>query len=239
MPAGGVALLAHDEVLSFEEIAGVVAAAAGMGITKVRLTGGEPLVRKGIADLVSMIAPIDGITDLGLTTNGILLADHAQELADAGLGRINVSVDSMNPHRYKEMTRGGDIEDVIAGIDAAQKAGLLPVKLNCVVGEYSTDSDIASVREFGMQRGFQVRAIRMMDFKSGSFSVVEGGSGGDCVNCNRLRLSSDGNIRPCLFSDISLDVRKLGASKAIREAVIKKPQCGGPCEHDWMHGIGG
>lgn len=123
MPESGVTLLGHDEVLSFEEIVEVVKAAAQMGITKVRLTGGEPLVRKGIVDLVSMISAIEGISDLGLTTNGILLADFAQELADGGLGRINVSVDSMIPHRYKEMTRGGDIEDVIRQYHASSYAG--------------------------------------------------------------------------------------------------------------------
>jgi cyclic pyranopterin phosphate synthase len=239
MPEGGVALLGHDDILSLEEIAGVVKAAAGMGITKVRLTGGEPLVRRGIVDLVEMIASVDGITDFGLTTNGILLADYADELAAAGLGRINVSIDTMDAMRYEKMTRGGDIGRVIDGIDAAERAGLLPIKINCVVGEFSTDEDVASVKAFGSERGFEVRTIRMMDFKSGSFSVVDGGSGGDCANCNRLRLSSEGGIRPCLFSDKSFSVRKLGIKKALREAVLLKPECGGPCEHDWMHGIGG
>jgi cyclic pyranopterin phosphate synthase len=239
MPEGGVALLGHDEILSLEEIYEVVSAAAAMGVTKVRLTGGEPLVRRGIVDLVKLIAGIDGVQDFGLTTNGILLADYADELAAAGLGRINVSIDTLSPLRFKDMTRGGDIDKVFAGIDAAEKAGLLPIKLNCVVGEFSNEEDTAAVKAFGVERGFDVRTIRMMDFKSGSFSVVEGGSGGDCENCNRLRLSSDGHIRPCLFSDKSFSVRKLGADKALREAIKEKPECGGPCEHNWMHGIGG
>ena len=239
MPSDGVKLLGHGDILSFEEIAEVVRCAVGLGVRKVRLTGGEPLVRRGIVGLVEMISQVGGIEDFGLTTNGILLADHAKGLAAAGLGRVNVSVDTFDAGRYEAITRGGDIGQVIGGIEAAERFGLGPVKINCVVGDFSTDGDIESVRRFGEERGLEVRMIRLMDFEKGSFSVVEGGSGGDCGRCNRLRLSSDGKIRPCLFSDISLSVRKLGAEKAIREAVALKPECGGPCEHDWMHGIGG
>ena len=239
MPESGVVLLTHDQILSLEEISEVVKTAVDMGVTKVRLTGGEPLVRKGIVDLVKMIAKIEGIKDFGLTTNGILLEDYAKPLADAGLERVNVSLDTLDPRRFKELTRGGDIKKVLKGLKAAERASLTPIKLNCVVGKYSTGRDVASVRAFGKERGFQVRTIRMMDFASGSFSVVEGGSGGDCENCNRLRLSSNGKIRPCLFSDKSFSVRKLGAVEAIRRAVIEKPESGGPCKHDWMHGIGG
>lgn len=239
MPSDGVKLLTHEDILSFEEIADVVRYAVALGIRKVRLTGGEPLVRRGIVGLVAMISKIGGVEDFGLTTNGILLADYAGPLADAGLDRVNVSVDTLDADRYEAVTRGGDISQVIRGIEAAVTAGLGPVKLNCVVGDFSTAEDVASVRNFGADRGLEVRTIRLMDFEKGSFSVVEGGSGGDCKRCNRLRLSSDGKIRPCLFSDISLSVRALGIEKAIRQAVRLKPECGGPCEHNWMHGIGG
>ena len=239
MPSRGFTLLRHEDILSFEEIAEVVRCAVGLGVRKVRLTGGEPLVRRGIVGLVEMISQIGGIEDFGLTTNGVLLADYAKPLADAGLGRVNVSVDSFDADRYEAITRGGDIRQVVRGIKAALDAGLGPVKLNCVVGDFSTEADVESVRRFGEEYGLEVRTIVMMDFEKGSFSVVEGGSGGDCGRCNRLRLSSDGKIRPCLFSDISLSVRELGIEKAIREAVALKPECGGPCEHDWMHGIGG
>lgn len=239
MPSDGFKLLRHEDILSFEEIVDVVSCGVGLGVRKVRLTGGEPLVRHGIVDLVGMVAQIGGIEDFGLTTNGILLADYAKALADAGLDRVNVSVDTFDADRYEAVTRGGDVGQVVRGIEAALVAGLGPVKLNCVVGDFSTEADVESVRRFGAEHGLAVRTIRLMDFEKGSFSVVEGGSGGDCERCNRLRLSSDGKIRPCLFSDISLSVRKLGAEKAIREAVLLKPECGGPCEHNWMHGIGG
>ena len=239
MPEEGVKLLSHDDILSLEEIRDIVRTAVEMGITKVRLTGGEPLVRKGITDLVAMLASIKGITDLALTTNGILLSDYAGKLARAGLNRVNVSIDTMDPWRFRKITRGGDIEKVKKGIKAAQNAGLSPIKLNCVIGKFSTDADAESVKVFGAENGFQVRTIRLMDFAAGKFSVVEGGSGGDCPHCTRLRLTSDGRIRPCLFSDKTYSIRTLGPKEAIQQAVKNKPEFGGPCDHNWMHGIGG
>ena len=237
MPAGGVHMLRHEDILSFEEIAEVTRRAAERGVTKVRLTGGEPLTRRDIVTLVEMLAAVDGIADLAMTTNGILLGRFAEDLARAGLGRVNVSLDTTDPARYAEITRGGDVAAVLEGIDAARRAGLTPVKLNCVVGP--CNGDIELVRRYGRASGMQVRAIRLMDFEAGHFSVVEGGSGGDCPRCNRLRLSSDGRVRPCLFSDISFAVREHGPAEAIRRAVEAKPRAGGPCSHNWMHGIGG
>ena len=237
MPAGGVTMLPHEDVLTFEEIAAVARCAVDMGAAKVRLTGGEPLVRRDIITLVEMLGAIDGITDLAMTTNGVLLGRCAEDLARAGLHRVNVSLDTTDPAHYAELTRGGDVATALAGIDAARRAGLTPIKLNCVVGP--CNGDVELVREYGRENGCEVRAIRLMDFEAGHFSVVEGGSGGDCPRCNRLRLSSDGQLRPCLFSDISFDVRELGPAEAIRQAVQAKPQAGGPCSHNWMHGIGG
>ena len=251
MPEAGVKLLRHEDILSFEEIEEVIRAAVDMGVTKVRLTGGEPLVRRGIVRLVEAIGRIEGILDFGMTTNGALLASYAQGLAGAGLHRVNISIDTTDPRRYRELTRGGDVARVLAGINAAHAVGLAPVKLNCVVAaddsavndEY--DEDAESVRELGRATGSEVRFIRTMDFEAGRFSVVEGfgamdnPSGGDCPRCNRLRLSSDGMIRPCLFSDASFSVRELGAVGALRLAVAEKPRAGGPCAHNWMHGIGG
>ena len=239
MPSGGVTLLRHDDILSYEEIVEVVRAAVSMGVRHVRLTGGEPLTRRDIVDLVSMVAAIDGIDDLSMTTNGTYLAEYAAALAAAGLRRINVSLDTLDPERFAEITRGGDVSAVLAGIDAAGAAGLAPIKLNCVVGEFTDEEDVAGVQAFGRQRGSEVRLIRHMHFARGDFTVVEGGSGGDCPRCNRLRLSSDGHVRPCLFSDVACSVRELGAAEALRRATEAKPPAGGPCEHNWMHGIGG
>jgi len=239
MPVEGLKLLRHEDILSFEEIVEVIRAAVDLGISKVRLTGGEPLVRRSIVELVRAIAAIDGIEDFGMTTNGTLLAAYAQPLADAGLHRVNISLDTTDPDRYREITRGGEIAQVFSGIEAAKKARLTPIKLNCVVGKHYPKADAESVKDFGLSTGLEVRNIHLMDFEAGRFSVVEGGSGGDCKRCNRLRLSSEGAIRPCLFSDISFSVRELGAVEALRRAVIEKPEAGGVCKHNWMHGIGG
>ena len=239
MPADGVEMLNHDDILSYEEIVEVVGVAVGMGVRHVRLTGGEPLTRRDIVELVRMIAAIGGIDDLSMTTNGILLPQYAPALVAAGLGRVNVSLDTLDPQRFAEITRGGDVAAVLAGIDAAEAAGLAPIKLNCVVGEFSVDGDVEAIQEFGRRRDFEVRLIRHMHFATGEFTVVEGGAGGDCPRCNRLRLASDGHVRPCLFSDAAFNVRELGAAEALRRAAEAKPATGGPCEHNWMHRIGG
>lgn len=239
MPAEGVPLLAHDEILRFEEIVEAVRAAVGLGINKVRITGGEPLVRRGVVDLVRMLAAIDGAEDLAMSTNGTLLAEHADALAAAGLRRVNISLDALDPQRYAGITRGGDVRQVLAGIEAARRAGLEPIKLNCVVTDSSDEPDARAVADFARREGLAVRFIRRMNFAEGRFTVVEGGSGGDCPRCNRLRLSSDGLVRPCLFSDLGFSVRELGPEEAIRRAVAAKPEHGQACTHDWIRGIGG
>ena len=226
MPEKGVPLIRHEDVLSYEEIAGVARTAVTMGVAKVRLTGGEPLVRRGIETLVAMLARIEGIRDLAMTTNGALLAGFAGPLAEAGLHRVNVSLDALHPERYAAITRDGDVHRVLAGIEAALAAGLNPVKLNCVVKDSPEEPDARDVARYAGELGIEVRFIRRMTLSSGDFSVVIGGAGGDCPRCNRLRLSSDGMVRPCLFSDLAFSVRELGAREAIRRAVEAKPESG-------------
>ncbi len=138
MPAEGIVLMKHSDILSFEEIMQVVDAALMLGVDKIRLTGGEPLVRKGIVKLIEMIASRPGIQDLGMTTNGQLLEQFAQPLKDAGLHRINVSLDTLNPDKYRQITRGGEIDNVLKGIDSAVKSGLSPVKIKCVISKSSS-----------------------------------------------------------------------------------------------------
>ncbi|HUU02678.1 MAG TPA: radical SAM protein [Myxococcota bacterium] len=239
MPEEGVRHVPSEKILTFEEIREVAGAAAAMGVTKIRLTGGEPLVRRGIVDLVGMLADIPGVTDLAMSTNATRLAEYAADLAAAGLMRVNVSLDSLRPEVFKNITRGGDLDSVLAGIDAAELAGLSPIKLNCVVQRSSDEPDAHELAAFGRERGFEVRFIRVMNFARGEFYVVEGGSGGDCPRCNRLRLSSDGLVHPCLFSDLAFSVRELGAAEALRRAVDMKPQAGGPCTHNWIRAVGG
>ena len=239
MPADGVPLLSHDDILSFEEIAEVTKTAVSMGVFKIRLTGGEPLVRRGVPALVRMLKDIPGVRDLAMTTNGILLGEFAQRLADAGLMRVNISLDTLRPERYAEITRGGDVRQVLAGIAAAQTAGLSPVKLNCVVSESPEEPDAREVGEFGRQQDLEVRYIKQMDSATGKFSVVVGGVGGDCPHCNRIRLSANGLVRPCLFADIGFSVRELGPEEALRRSVLHKPEAGGPCSHNWIRATGG
>ncbi|MCA1756751.1 MAG: GTP 3',8-cyclase MoaA [Bacteroidales bacterium] len=239
MPEEGVKLISHTEILSFEEITEFVRVAVSMGIDKVRLTGGEPLVRKGITGLVSMISSIEGIRDLSMTTNGILLKKYARELAAAGLRRVNISLDTLDPAKYHYITRGGNLRDVLEGIDAAVDAGLTPVKINCVVKVSSGEQDAVAVERYGREKGLDVRFIRQMDLEGGEFSIVEGGEGGNCAACNRLRLTSNGRVRPCLFNDIEYDVRELGAGKALKLAVDNKPACGSSNITGRFYNIGG
>lgn len=239
MPEEGVSLLKHEDILTFDEIAAFTREAVTMGITKVRITGGEPLVRKNVTTLVAMIAAIDGITDLSMTTNGTRLAEFAGGLAKAGLMRVNVSLDTVDPEKYRFVTRGGDVNEVLQGIRAAQEAGLTPVKINCVIKSTPDEVDARAVAEYSMKNGLEVRFIRQMDLASGSFSVVHGGSGGNCAKCNRLRLTPEGMVKPCLFSDIGFSIRELGAREAIMSALGNKPQAGTSNSSNGFYNIGG
>ena len=239
MPPEGIKLLSHDDILSFYEIVAVVKTAVLLGISKIRITGGEPLVRKGIVDLVREIAAIEGIKDLAMTTNGILLEKFAADLKNAGLMRINVSLDTLDPDEYFKITRGGNINDVFKGLEAAQKIGFDPIKLNAVIFNQNDIEKKNKLKEFAKKNGYQIRFISQMDLRSGKFSIVEGVSGGDCASCNRLRLTADGFIKPCLFSDIAFSVIKLGAEKAIISAISNKPEKGIVCFNNNFYNIGG
>jgi len=239
MPEEGVRFLSHDEILSYEEIRDVVEIAVPLGINKIRITGGEPLVRKGIVDLVEMIASIKGIKDLAMTTNGILLSEFAKPLAKSGLNRINISLDTIDPIKFSLMTRGGDLDKVVRGIEAAKEAGLNPVKINCVVKSFDDKEEAKLIKQFCDKNQLQLRLISQMDLNSGVFEIVEGGAGGDCANCNRLRLTSNGMMKPCLFSDIQYSVRDLGAQKAIELALGAKPLKGTINPSNCFYNIGG
>jgi len=226
MPAEGIRLLRHEDILNFDEITEVSRIAVEMGVSKIRLTGGEPLVRRGILDLVKMIALIPGVEDLSMTTNGILLDKFAVPLKDAGLQRINVSLDTLDKAKYKKITRRGNIANVLEGLKQAKAAGLDPIKINCVTGNLTDENDALMVKRYCDENGFQVRYIRQMDLASGEFYVVEGGDGGNCSICNRLRLTSNGMVKPCLFNATGYNVRQLGAREALLKAVDNKPHCG-------------
>ncbi|MBN1340707.1 MAG: GTP 3',8-cyclase MoaA [Bacteroidales bacterium] len=239
MPEEGIRLLPHDEILSFEEIFRVAETAVAMGVDKIRITGGEPLVRKNITDLVSMLAGLPGVNDLSMTTNGIYLEQYAEALAAAGLYRVNISLDSMDPERYRLITRTGDIHDVLKGIDAALHAGLTPVKINCVIKKSPLEKDARDVAAFCLEKGLEIRYIMEMNLKTGSFSKVIGGEGGDCAFCNRLRLTANGKVKPCLFSDLEYDVRTMGIREALTAALENKPKHGSANKTNAFCNIGG
>jgi cyclic pyranopterin phosphate synthase len=162
MPPEGVPLVGHDDVLRFEEMAALVRAVRGrFGLAKVRLTGGEPLIRRGIVDLVARLAA-EGPADLAMTTCGQRLADLAPALRQAGLRRVNVSLDSLDPGTYRALTRGGDLGEVLAGIGAARRARLDPVKLNMVVLRGVNDGEVVRVARWGLERGCEVRFLEVM-----------------------------------------------------------------------------
>ncbi|MBN1820912.1 MAG: radical SAM protein [Prolixibacteraceae bacterium] len=225
MPEGGIPLLDHQDILSFEEIVEFTRFAVKKGISKVRLTGGEPLVRKGIVGLVNQLAYIDGIEDLSMTTNGILLNRFAAELKEAGLNRINISLDTIDTDNYCKATRTGNLSDVLKGIEAAQSAGLEPIKVNCVLMGQS-DEEINKLKAFCSERNLPLRFIHQMNLKTGEFSKVRGGDGGNCAICNRIRLLPNGDVKPCLFSDLAFNIRELGIEEAFNMAIDEKPRAG-------------
>ena len=239
MPEQGVDLIRHRDILTFEEIAEVVRHGAGHGVEKVRITGGEPLVRKGIVDLVRMIAGIPGVKDLSMTTNGALLDRFARPLAEAGLMRVNISLDTLNAQQYRKITRVGELADVLKGVSAAREAGLDPIKVNCVIKDSPMEEDAREVAGFCAKHGLQVRFIKEMDLEKGVFSKVIGGDGGNCIQCNRLRLTADGKLKPCLFSDLAYDVRELGIEGAYDKALGNKPKAGGANTVNRFSNIGG
>jgi len=239
MPEEGIQLMNHCDILSFEEIGEVARVAVSLGIDKFRITGGEPLVRRDIVMLIAQLASIPGVRDLSITTNGIYLENLAQPLKDAGLNRVNISLDTLNPEKFRQLTRGGDIHAVLRGITAARDAGLMPIKINCVVFKSSKEQDAMEVKEFGRLNNLDVRFIQQMNLESGEFSVVEGGNGGNCSQCNRLRLTANGMVKPCLFDEQEFSVRELGAENALMGALNCKPLNGCFNSKGSFYNIGG
>lgn len=239
MPAEGTIPMQHSEILSFEEICEFVREVIPLGITKVRLTGGEPTVRKGIVRLVSMLSQIDGITDLAMTTNGILLSELAIPLRAAGLNRLNISLDTINADRYRTTTRIGNISRVLKGIEVAKKTGFENIKINSVRFKEMPAEENDALIHFCKTNNLELRFINQMNLKTGEFSVVEGGEGGNCSICNRIRLTANGYIKPCLFSDQEYSIREMGIREAVYQAIGNKPLTGTVSKTNEFYTIGG
>ena len=262
--------LKHEDILSYEEIETLVSVAADMGINKVRLTGGEPLMRPHFTTLVRMIAGIEGIDDISLTTNGILLARYAEELKEAGLNRVNISLDTLKPDRFKRITGHDRLKDVFAGIEAANRIGLKPIKINMVPLKNINDDEVTDFARKTIDEDWNVRYIEFMPIGtpngdiSGMVSTneikekiqslgelepytgLEGngparyyqfvGAKGTigfitpmtehfCHTCNRLRVTSDGNLRPCLLAREEINIKKAlrsGAGTDELKEIIQK-----------------
>src|SRR5947209_5144708 len=157
-----VVFMDRGELLTFEEITRFVRVAAPLGVDKLRLTGGEPLMRRHLERLVAMLAAVPGIKDIGLTTNGLLLAEQARALRDAGLGRINVSLDTLDAERFRQVSRRDGLDKVLAGIAAAKAAGFDPVKVNAVIIRDLTDADVVPLAVFAREQGLEMRYIEYM-----------------------------------------------------------------------------
>ncbi len=277
MPPEGVRLTPHEEILSYEEIYVIVQGAAELGINKVRLTGGEPLVRLGLPQLIKMLTQIEAIDDIALTTNGILLSDYAAELKSAGLRRVNVSLDTLKPDKFNFITRlGSNLGNVLEGIEIAKSVGLNPIKINMVVMAGINDDELLDFATKTIREGWHVRFLELMPFTGNSTAVPlfvpvsemrkrlellgklepclpSAGNGPAkyfrfpqangtigfitpvsehfCFQCNRLRLTSDGKLRPCLLAENEIDLRQplrngvssAGLKQLIQEAVANKP----------------
>ncbi len=241
MPAGGVQEKAQNQIVSYEQISELVAAAAGLGITKIRLTGGEPLVRKGIDGLVAMLRGIPGIAELTLTTNGILLPVFAPALKQAGLDRVNVSLDTLDAERYRSLTRGGSLDAALRGIDAALEAGLAPIKVNMVVIPGENDDEVPAMQEYCRRHGLTLQRIRHYSLADHASTrvAIPAERPTPCEQCNRLRLTADGKLKPCLFSDLEIPVDWSDPAASLRRAVSCKPRSGERCTARGNWQIGG
>jgi cyclic pyranopterin phosphate synthase len=243
MPPEGIELKEHRDMLSYEQIALVVEAAVGLGIARVRLTGGEPLVRKGLDSLVRILREIEGLEEISMTTNGALLdSATALRLKEAGLDRLNISLDTLDPERYRKMTRGGDIAEVLRGIGAAKEAGFEGTKVNMVVSKPDPGDDLARMRSFCAREGLVLQTINRFSLSrrsGGTESPHDFDRPLPCEKCNRLRLTADGYLKPCLFSDIEVRVDFGDLEGSIRKAVEAKPTEGTSCTERSMRQIGG
>ncbi len=238
MPAEGVPFVPHERILSLERIAQVVQAAASLGFDKVRLTGGEPLVRKGLPALVSMIAAVSGIKTIAMTTNATLLAPVASDLARRGLSSVNISLDTLDPDRYAVITRGGSVHDAIAGIQAARAAGL-PVKLNVVMGPDGDPEGPRAIREFAASEGCLVQTIRQYRLDEEKFDDERYDRPSPCGICNRIRLLATGELKPCLHGDGAIPIDWNDIQSSIRACVESKPACGSHASSHVVSAIGG
>lgn len=239
MPVEGVPFKSHSAIMSFEEIVKVVESSAKLGINKIRLTGGEPLVRKDVVELVRMIKAVEGIEHLGMTTNGVLLDKLAQPLRDAGMDSLNISMDTLNPERYKKITRIGDISFTLKGIEAARLAGFGKIKINMVVMDDTPDGEIQEMDDFCVKKGLTLQIINHYDLSAEKQNAYVFNRPPKCAVCNRIRLTADGILKPCLHSNQEIPVNPEDITSSLKESILAKPENGSVCTNRNMIEIGG
>lgn len=286
MPEEGMKFEPDHRILTYEEITEIVQVLAPLGVKKLRITGGEPLVRKGLDQLIGMLAGIPGIEDIALSTNGIYLASFAEALKNAGLTRVNISLDSLIPERFAKITRGGDVGKVLSGLKASRLVGFEPIKLNVVLMKGMNDDEIANFLRMTYEEPIHIRFIEYMPIgnegsgwkagylplvhvldtckrlewsytsckdvygngpsesyrlegAAGTFGLIHPVSDHFCASCNRLRLTADGNIKPCLYWSDEYNVRKhIGDASAI-EALFLKALDAKPETHEMAKALSG
>ncbi len=286
MPPEGLPRKSHDHILRYEEIVRAVRAVVPLGLTRVRLTGGEPLVRPGLPDLVRMLCAVAELRDIALTTNGQLLAKFASALREAGLRRINVSLDTLRADRYRDITLGGEVAPVLDGLDAARALGFAPIKINAVLIRGLNEDEAADFARLTLDEPYDVRFIEFMPMgeiglwspesvvpeqetraaiealgplepaptpatsrggeawrlphAKGTLAFISPVSHPFCDRCNRLRLTADGKLRPCLLSERSVDLRAVLRSSAcdsyVRAAFAEATRCK-PAGHRLSEGV--
>jgi len=241
MPEEGVVKKTHPDILSYEKIVAIVRAAVGLGIDKVRLTGGEPLVRKGIVQLVRELKTIPGLKEVGLSTNGVLLTAMARELKQAGLDRLNISLDTLDAEKYRQLTRIGDIDNVFRGIEAAIEAGFTGTKINMVVIPGFNQEEVPALHAFCRQRGLHLQRINhySLDDLNSIDRAYRAERPMSCSQCNRIRLTADGKLKPCLFSDREFDIDFQDIEQSLKGAILNKPRQGSRCSSRHNFQIGG
>lgn len=299
MPEEGVPALAHGDILSYEELLQVARCCVALGIGKIRVTGGEPLVRRGVVDFITRLAALPGPPEIVLTTNGLMLADLALPLKKAGLTRVNVSLDTLRPERFAALTRRQGLDQVLAGLAAAEAAGLDPVKVNVIPLKGVNDDELLDFARLTLTHPWEVRFIEFMpispdlEYASGDgvpideverqlqtlgpleplprrksagparlfrlprgrgcVGLIPSVSGHFCPECNRLRVTADGRVRGCLFSNQEVDLKaalRSGADEAAIMQLLHAAVCTKPPHHTIgspgfaapnrrMHGIGG
>jgi len=228
MPAEGVISKTHRDILPYEKIIEVVRIALSLGISKIRITGGEPLVRKGILHLVEEVKKLPLLEELTLTTNGVLLKEIALPLKQAGIDRLNISLDTLDPGKYQQLTRIGHIENVFEGIDAAVRAGFQNTKINMVLIPGFNDDEVETMKKFCDKKGLTLQRINHYSLHSieSINREYEAERPMSCQKCNRIRLTADGKIKPCLFSNIEIPLDFDNLQESFIKAIQAKPEKG-------------